>query len=123
MNGGAHKLTSVPPTDVQMALAWAAGSSVAELSLLGQHHIRVLAEEVRHLQAEEWRLLEVLGNEECPDISAVEDSGGGLQTWEKVMLAVVVAAVLLAGGALLWLTMMMAAATGNAEAGNSTLIN
>lgn len=114
MSGGGHKFVSVPPTDVQQALAWAAGSSVAELSLLAQHHISVLAGEVRYLQAVEDSLLDETGEVECPRLSPVLESGGGLQKWEKVMLALMLLAVALAAGALLWIAAMLNAERGSA---------
>lgn len=119
MKSVAHKLVSVPPTDVQMALAWAAGSSVGEMSLLAQHHVSVLADEVRYLQAVEDSLLDETAVGEYPHLSPVLESCGGLQRWEKVMLGCVLAVVVLAAGALLALSMMLASATGNAEALNA----
>ena len=110
MSAGHHKFASVPPTDVQQALAWAAGSSLGELPVLAQHHITVLADEVRYLQAVEDSLLDETVLEEHRQLSPLLESGGGLQTWEKVLLAVVVAVVLLAGGALWWLTWLASAA-------------
>lgn len=123
MSRGASRMVSVPPTDVQMAMAWAHGSSVGELSILAQHHVRVLADEVRYLQAVEDSLLDESALPEGRHVSSVQDASGGLQRWEKVTLVVMLVVVVLAGGALLWLSMMLASATGNAEAGNSTLIN
>jgi hypothetical protein len=102
-----------------MALAWAAGSSMGELSLLAQHHVNVLAAEVRHLQIVEDHLLDEMGREECPDVSDIGEASSGLQTWEKVTLGAVLVVVVLAAGALLWLSMMLSAATANAEALNS----
>jgi hypothetical protein len=102
-----------------MAMAWAHGSSVGELSLLVQHHVRVLADEVRYLQAVEDSLLDETGEVHSRQLSPVLESCGGLQTWEKVLLVAVLVVAVLAGGALLWLSMMMAAATGNAEALNN----
>ncbi len=119
MKGGPHKLVSVPPTDVQRAMAWAHGSSVGELSLLGQHHVKVLADEVRYLQAVEDSLLDETGEVHSRQLSPVLESSGGLQTWEKVLLVAVLLVAVLASGALLWIAMMMAAATGNAEALNA----
>ena len=112
MSAGGHKLVSVPPTDVQQAQAWAAGASVAELSLMAQHHISVLADEVRYLQAVEDSLLDETGEVECPRLSPVMESSGGLRKWEKVMLALMLLAVALAAGALLWIAAML-----NAERG------
>ncbi len=119
MSGGAHKLVSVPPTDVQAALAWAAGSSVGELSLLAQHHVSVLAEEVRYLQAVEDSLLDETGEVTSRQLSPVLESDNGLQTWEKVVLWTVLVLAVLALGTLIWISLMMAAATGNAESLNS----
>ena len=99
-----HKSVTVPPTDVQAALAWAEGESVAELSLMGRHHVRVLAAEVRHLQLWEERLMDVIDARECPDYSGLGD-GYGLLLWEKVTLAVGAVVVLLAGAMLVWLAM------------------
>jgi hypothetical protein len=107
-------MVSVPPTDVQAALAWAAGSSVGELSLLGQHHVKVLADEVRYLQAVEDSLLDETGEVHSRQLSPVLESSGGLQTWEKVMLVVMGVVGLVAGADLLWVLLVELALEGGA---------
>ncbi len=104
MSADVYKHVTVPPTDVQAALAWAEGASVAEVPMMGRHHVRVLAQEVRHLQLWHERLMDVIDEQQCPDYSQL-DGSDGLLLWERMVLGVVWVVVLLAGAVLVWLVM------------------
>jgi hypothetical protein len=113
MSARAHKSVTVPPTDVQAALAWAEGGSVAELSLVGRHHVRVLAGELRQLQLWEDRLMDVIEAREAADDSGAVE-GYGLLLWEKVLLVVMGVVGLVAGADLLWVLLVELALEGGA---------
>lgn len=113
MRARAHKSTTVPPTDVQAALAWAEGAALAELSLMGQHHVRLLAGELRQLQLWEDRLMDVIEAREEADAVGKGD-GYGLLLWEKVLLVVLCVAGLIAGADLVWLLVVELALEGGA---------
>jgi hypothetical protein len=113
MMAQAHKSVTVPPTDVQAALAWAEGAGLAELSLMGQHHVRVLAGELRQLQLWEDRLMDVIeAREAAADVG--KGDGYGLLAGEKVVLVMGAVVALLALGGLLWLWVLDCMAEGGA---------